>query len=138
MTVLYLGSGGGGGYNNGIDQNESGGNGGGVIAIECNGDVILQDKALICANGSDSVFGGGGSGGSIKISCANLLSKSEYIMDDLGNYECIVSAVGGRNKDGGCAGDGRIRISAQEVDVKMECIDPEPHVDNDYIGDFVE
>ena len=132
----------GGGYNNGISENESGGNGGGVIVIECKGDVVMDKESKICADGGDSVFGGGGSGGSIKIACSNMIERSP----SLG----VISAIGGtsKNKDGELAGCGRIRISMKDEETldKLKAnaaeigfyIMPIPHTDSDYVGDFVE
>ena len=101
LNVINFGSGGGGG-----DYGDSkGGNGGGIIVIDCKQNIHMNQMSALRANGQRGKYetDGCGSGGSIFIKCKQLNM----------NNSSRIEAIGGRNKmkgNGGNGGDGRIRI----------------------------
>eukprot|EP01084_Bolivina_argentea_P311598 539399_1 len=122
---IFYGSGGGGGGT----FSSKGGSGGGIIMVKCNGNIIMNENSIICANGEClSYSAGAGSGGSIVIKCYELqMNETAYI-----------KAIGGKHKIknmnkgyGGDGGDGRIRIQCLLCnidDLNNDNIQPLPYV----------
>ena len=104
MNYLYLGSGGGG------DTDDDGTSGGGIIYIECQERIVIEDGASITANGGDNMSRwsriGCGSGGSIYLKAPIIINNGK------------IEARGGRNinrsSNAGNGGDGRIRIDCSK------------------------
>eukprot|EP01083_Nonionella_stella_P187835 691141_1 len=90
-----------------------GGDGGGIIRIQCNGVLIMEKDAVIEANGTDGhkEGGGGGSGGSIRI------VSNSVKMDDSWFTECKITANGGdaTGEKAGKGGDGRICCLIEDI-----------------------
>eukprot|EP01084_Bolivina_argentea_P020316 37790_1 len=120
-VLLYRGSGGGA---SGLNGDYCGGNGGGIIQIECNGIIIMEKDTIIEANGmsGDNNGGGGGSGGSIKI-VAHAIK-----MDNSWWTKCGITAKGGVNVEKAAkGGDGRICCLIEDItEIQKENIIPTP------------
>ena len=108
LSVCHFGSGGGGG-----DYGDStGGNGGGILIVDCKRNVTMHDGSVMAANGEKGKYesDGCGSGGSIYIKCKSLQMKQT----------ARIEAIGGSNGLKGCGGnggEGRIRIKCDSQNV---------------------
>lgn len=119
LNVLHFGSGGGGGWTTFVAC--EGGNGGGIIGIQCEGSIIMKDSSRIICNGLPGKYevDGCGSGGSIKLVC------NAFCM----HLTAKISAVGGIHQTtlpkanesivryGGSGGHGRIRICCHSFNI---------------------
>ena len=101
LPAVAPGSGGGGGGYTGV----YGGNGGGQVRIEADGDVLINGS--IKANGMEGgSYSGGGSGGGVHIACQSFGGNGKIAANG-GSY--------GKFSDGGSGGGGRVSIEYAHV-----------------------